>query len=243
MNEKPPRRRGRTTALIAAAAVLGALAGTATGYAVQYDREPTPLPPLAQPGLRHAAPKPATAATTFRSVNANRWHKTEGDLRELLVPAPKGATKSRSGYEPVPVFAAEFFDHPGPMLKKVLAADLRRVAESEWAENDRRYVHIRLLQFRDYREAEHFQESQSEYMADEDHAHTLGSPIPGVPADNGLAWVFAEADTKPGYLPYRWARAIARRGDVVMDLWVGDNRGSIPQRDVISLAKRQLERL
>lgn len=38
------RRRGRTALLIAAAVVLGLVAGTCAGYLVQADREPTGLP-------------------------------------------------------------------------------------------------------------------------------------------------------------------------------------------------------
>ncbi|MFJ7159306.1 hypothetical protein ACIQUQ_30770 [Streptomyces sp. NPDC101118] len=237
-----PRRRGRTTLLIAAAAVLGALAGTVTGYAVQYDREPTPLPPLAQPGLEYPKPRPAEAGTTARSVNANRWHKTEDDLRELLVPAPKGATNKLRANDSADVFAGNF-EYPASMLRKYLGADLRRVSRAEWQEGDHRFVTVRLVQFRDYAAAEDYQEDQSAYMGDEEHADNPGEPVPGVPEDNGRAWVYSKADTKPGYLPYRSARALVRRGNVVIDIRLGDNRGKIAERDLISLAKRQLERL
>lgn len=57
-----PRRRGRTTLLIASAAVLGVLAGGGLGYRVQQNREPTPLPPLIGPMLaqpKGVGPEPA----------------------------------------------------------------------------------------------------------------------------------------------------------------------------------------
>ncbi|MFJ5549951.1 hypothetical protein [Streptomyces sp. NPDC093225] len=236
------RRRGRTALLIAAAAVLGVVAGTATGYAVQYDREPTPLPPLAQPGLRYAAPQPPTAATTVRSVNANRWHATEGDLRELLLRAPKGAVTVGPAYVPVDTYATEFED-AGYMLAHLLERDVRRIASTEWLVDGRRSVNVRLVQFRDYEAAEDHQESQSLYMSDEEHADNSGRAVRGVSQSNGLAWVYSEPKTKPGYLPMRYGRALARRGNVVLDIWVSDNRGTIAEWDVISLAERQLELL
>ncbi|MEV8534780.1 hypothetical protein [Streptomyces sp. NPDC051211] len=81
-NEQPRRRRtGRTVALIAAAAVLGVLAGTVTGYAVQLDRAPTPLPPLAQQHL--PAPKPVAAddATTPRPRTTSGGWRSAGGTR------------------------------------------------------------------------------------------------------------------------------------------------------------------
>ena len=87
--EVPARRRGRgrTTLLIATAAVLGLVAGTCVGYLVQADREPTKLPALSQPVLAQAegeGPEPLSAAQ-------DRKVKTDGDLRKLLLKRPGGA--------------------------------------------------------------------------------------------------------------------------------------------------------
>ncbi|GAA3372818.1 hypothetical protein GCM10020367_29950 [Streptomyces sannanensis] len=64
------RPRGRTTVIIAVAALLGVVGGTAVGYRIQADRPPTSLPPLNQPGLAYPAkplpkdklPEPLSAA-------------------------------------------------------------------------------------------------------------------------------------------------------------------------------------
>ncbi|MFJ5632868.1 hypothetical protein ACIQF5_09465 [Streptomyces goshikiensis] len=239
----PRRRRGRTTLLIAGAAVLGVLAGTVTGYAVQYDREPTPLPPLAQPlpaGPKALAPDDTT---TNKTINANRWHKTDDDLAKLLVEAPGGAKSAGTGYEPADAFAAQYFTSPDRGFTDLVQTGFRRVATTVWSQDDKVFVKIRLLQFQNRSGADDYQSDQSSYMADEDGAGNAGVAIPGVSGNLGHVWVNSKADEKPGYLPVRGARAIARRGDVVMDIDYYDNRGKIAERDVIDLAKRQLERL
>ncbi|MER7764486.1 hypothetical protein [Streptomyces sp. NPDC097619] len=239
-----PRPRGRTTALILAAALLGTLAGTATGYAVQYDRAPTPLPPLAQQVLPDPKVRAAGPATTVRSLNANRWHRTDGDLTPLLVKPPRGARVTLSaGYQELDGYAADFFDYPASMVEKLLGAGFRRSSAVEWSENDRTVTTVRLIQFRDWEGAEHFEDDQAAYMSDEEHAGNLGGDVPGVGAENGRLWIYSEADREAGYLPTRQARAIARRGDLVMDIWVWDNRGTISERALRALAKKQLERL
>ncbi|MCB5166201.1 hypothetical protein LG634_15335 [Streptomyces bambusae] len=241
---RPPRRRGRTTALIAAAAALGTLAGTATGYALQYDRAPTPLPPLAQQQLPHPKLRAPGDATTNRSVNANRWHPTDGPLAKLLVKAPAGA---KTGIAPadmgVPAYVTDFFDYPGSMFDDLQADGIRRVALTEWLEKGRLTVTVRLVQFRDRDGAEHFQDDQASYMDEDDYADNLGKAVPGADVANGAYWVYSKADKEAGYLPVRQARAVARRGDVVMDIWFWDNRGSISESTVRNLAKKQLERL
>ncbi|GHD77233.1 hypothetical protein GCM10010336_56160 [Streptomyces goshikiensis] len=239
----PRRRRGRTTLLIAGAAVLGVLAGTVAGYAVQYDREPTPLPPLAQPlpaGPKALAPDDTT---TSKTINANRWHKTDDDLAKLLVEAPGGAKVAGTGYEPADAFAAEFFTAPDRALTNLVQTGFRRVASTVWAQDDKVFVKIRLLQFQNRSGADDYQVQQSAYMSDKDRAGNDGVAVPGLSGDLGRVWVDSKAEETPGYLPVRGARAIARRGDVVMDIDYYDNRGKIAERDVIDLAKRQLERL
>ncbi|MFI5638053.1 hypothetical protein ACIA8H_11630 [Streptomyces goshikiensis] len=239
----PRRRRGRTMLLIAGAAVLGVLAGTVAGYAVQYDRDPTPLPPLAQQlpaGPKALAPDDTT---TNKTINANRWHKTDDDLAKLLVEAPGGAKVTGTGYEPADVFAEESFTTPGRALSDLVDNGFRRVAATAWAEDDKVFVKVRLLQFQNRSGADSYQTEQSDYMPYEDGAGNGGVAIPGLSGDLGRVWVNSKTEQKSGYLPVRGARAIARRGDIVMDIAYYDNRGKIAERDVVELAKRQLERL
>lgn len=238
-----PRRRGRTTLLIASAVVLGVLAGTVTGYAIQYDREPTPLAPLAQAKVVTPKALAPDGGTTHKTINANRWHKTDDDLAKLLVEAPSGAKVESSGYESLDFFAAEFFEKPEYGLQAIVGDRVRRVASTVWSEDDRVFVEVRLLQFNDRSGAEGYQKDQSLYMPRATRAGNPGVEIPGLAGDLGHVWVDSEADEKPGYYPIRGARAIARRGDIVLDIGYFNNRGKIAESDVIDLAKRQLERL
>ncbi|MEU7554948.1 hypothetical protein AB0B01_21835 [Streptomyces sp. NPDC044571] len=237
------RLRGRTVALIAGAAVLGVLAGTVTGYAVQYGRKPTPLPPLAQQQIDTPKALAPDGETTHKTINANRWHKTDDDLGKLLVEAPAGAKSEGTGYETLDVFAADFFEKPEHMVRQLADAHVRRIATTLWSEDDRTFVEVRLIQFTERSEAEKYQKGQSAYMPEAKHAGNAGVAIPGLAADLGHVWVDAEAHEKPGYYPIRGARAIARRGDIVMEIAYYDNRGKVSESDVLDLAKRQLERL
>lgn len=239
----PRRRRGRRTALlIAGAAVLGVLAGTITGYAIQYDREPTPLVPLAQASL--VAPKALAPddATTRKTINANRFYKTDDDLAKLLLDVPGGAKTEDAGYEPLEYFAT-FFKEPDHMLRNLAGNNIRRIASVTWVEDDSTFVDVRLIQFNNRAGADDYQVSQSRYMPEAAYAGNNGVAIPGLPSDLGRVWVDSKADEKPGYLPMRDARAIARRGDIVLDIHYTNNRGKIAEGDVVDLAKRQLERL
>ncbi|MFD9353684.1 hypothetical protein [Streptomyces sp. NPDC060031] len=237
------RRRGRTTFLIASAVVLGVLAGTVTGYAIQFNREPTPLAPLAQAKVVTPKALAPDGATTNKTINANRWHKTDDDLAKLLIEAPGGAKVEGSGYESLDFFAAEFFENPEHGLPGILSDNVRRVASTVWSEDDRVFVEVRLLQFNDRSGADDYEKEQSRYMPQVKYAGNSGVEIPGLAGDLGHVWVDAEAHEKPGYYPIRGARAIARRGDIVLDIGYFNNRGKIAESDVIDLAKRQLERL
>lgn len=238
----PRRRRGRTVLLIAGAVVLGVLAGTVTGYAIQYDRKPTPLAPLAQAKLVHPKAIAPDDNTTNKTINANRWHKTDDDLAKLLIEAPSGAKVEAAGYDTIDSVATEF-EEPDHMLRNLVRTKVRRLASVNWTEGDSTFVVVQLLQFNDRDGADDYQSGQSSYMPEKKHAGNSGVAIPGLPSDLGHVWVDSEADEKPGYLPMRSGRAIARRGDIVLDIHYVNNRGKVSESDVMDLAKRQLERL
>ncbi|MFE2307665.1 hypothetical protein [Streptomyces sp. NPDC059411] len=238
-----PRRRGRRTVLlIAGAAVLGVLAGTVTGYAIQYHRAPTPLAPLAQADLTSPKALAPDDATTNKTINANRWHKTDDDLTKLLIEAPDGAKKEGSGYNTLD-FLALNFEYPDRALRGFASDGTRRIASVSWSEDDSTFVEVNVLQFSTYDGANDYVREQSSYMPGKKYAGNDGVDVPGLPSKLGHVWVDSEAHEKPGYLPIRGARAIARRGDLVIDINYVNNRGKIAEGDVVDLAKRQLERL
>ncbi|GAA2387297.1 hypothetical protein GCM10010420_07900 [Streptomyces glaucosporus] len=243
----PARRRGRTAPLIACAALLGTVAGTAVGYTVQADRAPTPLPPLSQAELSYPdKPLPKGKEPEPLTAGQDRRVRTDGDLRELLVKRPRGAREPDLALDDgwlSPSAYASKFEHPDHMFTTLVQGQgLRRVASVSWEEGRYREVRIDLVQFREDRErsAAGFVAEQQAYMSGADHAGNGGKPLKG--SGNGRYYVYDEPRRKPGYLPMYQVRAIAQRGDVAMDIHVYDSE-PISERYISSLAERQLERL
>lgn len=123
-----------------------------------------------------------------------------------------------------------------------LSADrFRRAVISVWEKGQSR-TEVHLVQFRDADGlgSRTLLSGQQSYMTGRDWAGRDGVEIPG--SGNGLLYVYAKPHTEAGYLPTYQARALAARGDIVMDLWFYDTR-PISQKTAMALAKRQLERL
>jgi len=232
------RRRGRTALLIAGAVVLGLVAGTCTGYLVQADREPTKLPPLSQPKLKQStgeAPEPLPASR-------DRRVRTDGDLRKLLLKKPRGAktaewSTAEDGWMDLAAYA-EVFERPKPAFANLVGDEFRRAAVVAWKQGQTA-VEIRLVQ---YRQEESMTASEgvsrAHYWADEDGNRSW--PIPGT--EDGVAYAAKKPEIKPGYLPQYEARAVAWRGDIEMEIFVGSTR-AIGKKTLLGLAKRQMERL
>ncbi|MEV1020528.1 hypothetical protein [Streptomyces sp. NPDC050264] len=236
---RPARRRGRTTLLIACAAVLGVVAGVCTGYVVQAGRAPDPLPPLAQQNLSQAK-----GGTAVEALPAARDHRvtTDGDLRKLLVPRPAGAQKADSAQGWMDQYGyANHYQEPDEMFVDLSDASFRRAALIAW-EKGQSAGEAHLIQFRDAEKlgSREFLSGQQSYMRLDDWAGNDGEPIPG--SSMGRVYVFDHPQTKAGYLPLYQARALAARGDIVMDVWLYDTR-PISKKTAMDLAKRQLERL
>ncbi|WP_410537935.1 hypothetical protein [Streptomyces sp. KL2] len=243
----PPRRRGRTALLLACAALLGTVGGLAGGYTVQADRAPTPLPPLSQAELSYPKkPLPEGEGPEPLTAEEDRRVRTDGDLRKLLLDRPKGARESEmtsesDGWLPLSGYAQQF-ESPSRMFTYLADENLRRIATAAWRPSARRTVSVRLVQFREEkrRSALDHAEKQQSYMPSDSHAGNDGSALKG--SGNGRYYTFDRPDRRPGYLPMYRARAIAQRGDVMMDIWIYDTK-PIAERDIRSLAERQLERL
>ncbi|WP_411076922.1 hypothetical protein [Streptomyces sp. cmx-10-25] len=239
------RRRGlRTLGLIAVAAVIGLVGGTAVGYGIQAQREPTALPPLNQPGLvqpkplpKGQEPKPLPASEDLRS-------KAQGDLRKLLVPKPAGAKRAEyaenGGWMNVSEFAS-MFDDPGSALDHQLDLGVRRIAVTSWTTGEHGRTEVRLIQYRsnDTLGAREFVENQQGYMPDEDFAGNEGRELKG--SSNGRYYVLP-VEREAGYLDLYEARAYFHRGDIAVEIFVVDTK-KISEKDIRSLAERQLGRL
>ncbi|MFE9399745.1 hypothetical protein [Streptomyces flavidovirens] len=248
--DRPARRvrpRGRTTLIIAAAAVLGIVGGTATGYTVQAERPPTPLPALAQTGLAYPAKAlPEGKEPEPLSAKDDRRVRTDGDLRKLLVSKPAGARVSdeewvKDGRADLTSYALDF-DSEGYMFGELAAWDFRRFAGTAWEQDANRWVSVRLVQFGAgpvAGAAEHA-DGQFSYMPDdEEGAGNNGDALKG--SGNGRYYVY-KVDRKAGYLPGYRARALFQRGDIMADIHVFDTK-PISKKDIRVLAERQLGRL
>ncbi|MEV5933971.1 hypothetical protein AB0L56_14830 [Streptomyces sp. NPDC052079] len=236
---RTPRRRGRTAALIGAALVLGLVAGTCTGYLVQADREPTPLPPLSQPVLTQAkgkAPEPLSTAQ-------DRRLKTDGDLRKLLIKRPRSARPAdwllgEDGWMDLAEYAG-YYEDSGEIFGQLAMDEFRRVAVTGWFGNDYD-VEIRLVQFRQEETLAAAESVASgQYWADEVE-DTDSWRVPGT--EGGRAYVHDRPTNEPGYEPMYSAEAHAWRGDVAMEIWVNSSK-PVSKKMIMDLAERQMEQL
>ncbi|MFG2319817.1 hypothetical protein [Streptomyces tendae] len=235
-----PRRRGRTTALICTAAVLGLVAGVCAGYLVQADREPTELPSLARP---LAAPGKGEVPQRLPAAQDRRV-RTDGDLRDLLLEKPRDAEalewpEGEDGWMDLAMYA-ETYQHPGEQFDALLQDEFRRAAVGGWYVEGSYVVSIRLIQFRQEEvlvAREKIAGSKYWAAAEED---TDSWPVPGT--GDGRAYVHGLPTSEAGEPPMYSAEAHARRGDVVMEIWInGDER--ISKKTILDLAERQMERL
>jgi hypothetical protein len=234
-----PRRRGRTTLLIAGAAVLGLVAGTCAGFLVQADREPTKLAPLSQPTLaqaKGAAPEPLSAAQ-------DRRVSTDRDLRKLLLKKPRGAKDAEwlegsDGWIGLPGYAG-YYEEPGEVFGDLVRDEFRRGAVTGW-ETGSYTVEIRLIQFRQEENTQAAETTENDQYWAEDEESTTSWAVPGT--GDGMAYVHNEPEVEPGYLPLYSAEAHAWRGDIAMEISIFGTK-PITKKTVMSLAERQMERL
>ncbi|MFF0017767.1 hypothetical protein [Streptomyces sp. NPDC005374] len=233
------RRRGRTTLLIAAAAVLGVVAGSCTGYLIQADREPTKLASLSQPTLTQAkgpAPEPLPASQDRRVT-------TDGDLRKLLLKKPAGAKDGAwvtADRWMTLAETAETYDGPDKAFSSLISQEFRRAADTGWQIGSTYNVEIRLVQFRQEEELEASDAVDNENEFEDSEAGTKSWSVPG--DVSAMAYVHTKPETKAGYLPEYKAEAVARRGDVFMKIFVWDTK-PIPKAKIMDLAERQVKKL
>ncbi|MET9911251.1 hypothetical protein ABZZ74_31405 [Streptomyces sp. NPDC006476] len=235
-----PRRRGRTTVLIAVAAVLGVVAGTCTGYLVQADRAPDALPSLSQAALPQAkgdGPEPLSAAQ-------DRRIRTDGDLRKLLLKKPveardAGYAIGADGWLDLAGYA-ETYDKPAGAFGDLVAGEFRRAAVVNWREGSSLFVEIRLVQFRQDDELVAADDAGDAYYWAGKKPHTDSWPIPGT--GDGMAYVHNSPDRKAGYTDVYNGEAHAWRGDIEMQVWVSSAK-PVPKKKIMDLATRQMERL
>lgn len=232
------RRRGRTTLLIAAAAVLGVLAGGGLGYRVQYERKPTPLPPLTGPAL--AQPKGPGKPAPVLPPSQDRNAVYAGNLLDLLVPVPKGAKHVDREWDTLLEYASDFRD-PSWAFTTFAQNDFQRSAYVEWTDSHRRLYLVRLTQFRD--EAAPYTPTvldDQQNINDADDERGPSHTVPGV--GNGFVWGSAKPEVKAGYLPLYEGRGLVQIGNILVEVFV-DSPDPVKSAVVMSVTKKQVGRL
>ncbi|MFD7663072.1 hypothetical protein [Streptomyces sp. NPDC059788] len=224
----------RTRPLIALGAALGVVGGVATGYAVQYGRPPTPPAPLAAgvaaqsaQATGDAAPRPAAAP----------W--SDGDLETLLAPRPEGATAERDSRRRLRLDeVAEMYEDATVPFKRFAEGGFRRAVMDEWHRGSLT-VRTVLLQFHDTNTAMAARYVRTELQ---EQRKWFGADVKLSGTATGELHVNDETVEGLGGEPVYQARALARRGGVVMELIFQDT-ARVDRNTATSLAERQLDRL
>lgn len=236
----PVRRpRGRTALIMAVAVVLGVLGGAGTGYAVQSARRPTPLPPLsvaqpAYPALHNAPKLPA---------DQDDQVKTDGDLTELLVPAPAG-TKPSGGLDSTHVWLgladfAETFENPGKAFQHLALNHFRRVAQADWSKGSESTA-IHLVQYsQDGKTAAHTEVTDQESYGPE---YTGGTAVDVPGTSDGQVFPGRKDLSHAGEASYYEGRAYAAHGDIAVEMFV-NSAHPVSAQALLTLLQNQLERL
>ena len=233
-----PRRRGRTTLLIASAAVLGVLAGGGLGYRIQQQRTPTPLPPLTGPVL--AQPKGAGAAPKTLPASQDSDVIFDGNLLKLLVPTPKGAKEEDRDWESLADYA-ERFTKPAGAFVEFAGDDFRRAADASWMVGHHTVVTVELAQFRDDASPYAPERISDQSMFNDDDPQ-LGDSHDVPNTLDGKAWGSDKPERRAGYEPVYYGHGLARVGNIVIEVFVASDR-PVQAGTVSSLVTKQLERL
>ncbi|QPA00614.1 hypothetical protein DI273_17650 [Streptomyces violascens] len=249
----PGRRpRGLTTLIVACAALVGVVGGTATGYAIQAERKPTPLPALSQADLAYPAKAlPESKRPAPLPAEHDTAVKANGDLRKLLVGKPKGFREASgyfvNGVSPQdgwlsPGGRSLEYTEPGEVLVDSVRNGIRRVAAANWQRGEYEYVAVRLVQFRPGAVAEAQADAASSRWDAANRTRSGHEEGREVKAGSGAGFFVYEPDSKPGYLTVYGGRAVGYRGDVMFDLHFSDTK-PLSEKAIKDLALKQLERL
>jgi len=234
-------RRRRTTLLVAVAAVLGVLAGVGTGFGIQYDREPTPLPPLAE--TMPVQPKGAGPDVPALPASQDRAAVFDGNLLDLLVPIPKGGEDSERIWVSLSEYA-DGFDEPAGAFQEFVDNEFRRSVRADWSTSNGTYVEVQMTQFRDedvsYSSGLFGSWMSSIDSIDNKEIYGDFATIPGT--TYGFTWPSSGPLVEDGYEPEYDGRGLAQVGNILIELWV-DSPDPVTNSAVQTVMNEQLERL
>ena len=149
--EAKAKKRIRGSSLFAAAVVLGVVGGVGTGYAIQYFRPATPLPPLAQSQPAYAPPAVYQGiAPTILPASQDDATLTDGDLTKLLLSKPAGASDAEFGWLDQSIDIEQDADLCDKSAADCFTDDYQdgvdAIADTSWVQNGY-YVEIRVFRF------------------------------------------------------------------------------------------------
>ncbi|WP_406097432.1 hypothetical protein [Kitasatospora purpeofusca] len=225
-------RRPRPVLLLASGLVLGTVAGTGVGYAIQSGRPPTPLPQLqvALPTYPSEVVDPTAAAAAAPSPLA-----IEGDLRKLLVTAPGGSKPwDDQPDKPSWITVGELADRTrqaADIFNALNQQGFRRAAAVAWSQGGLG-IQITLTQFK----ADFASKADNARWNKGDYESFAPEANGGFRIENTPAYWAETTDL------YYLGLAVAQRGTVLMEVRVFGTK-PVDAEVVKNLAKQQWERL
>ncbi|MEU2025000.1 hypothetical protein ABZ565_23080 [Streptomyces sp. NPDC016469] len=213
-SRRPPRRLLRAVARWTTAVLVCGVVGAGTAYGIT-SMERTDVPGLATesdgrwdyPALSLPA-LPADAPRPFSKGNTAEVHYA--DVRDLLLPAPAGATadkKLKGGWVSTAQFASEYREHERADLTQMLKdSALRHIAARGWTVADGTESRIYLLQFNSAAYAQAFF----------DDTYISSSPGPGLrwPEDLQLDQSWEDGGKVPGTRTYAYGESRSGEGRI-----------------------------
>lgn len=243
---KPKRRWPQLAARYGLALVIAGAVAVGTAYGLTVPRR-TDVPFLATPGdgrydfpavARPVPPVGEPAPGDER--NSGQVHF--GDLRQYLLPAPKGAMAKEDGWEPVAGFESSIDSHSLP--GQLYDAGLRRIAWRGWMTPDGQHTVVELFQFPDHQAAYALEESLATGLPRKAGKGEPVVPIVTVPtlgdATEDVAMrKFDQVDGLPGQVG---RRLVFRNGDVVAIVTTTAPKrvGDVPTDQVLLLQAEML---
>ncbi len=229
-------RRTGPVGLAVAALLGGVVVGGGTGYAVQASRTPALLPAVAPAGTATTSPEPDAAHDTAV--------RSEGDLRDLLLPVPSGAHRVRNpatadGRMTLAQYAGTLSTQQPRKQLELLG--FRRAVVVDWADGEGTTAEIVLVQFRQdtvLNASVWTERVQAAYNA---QADTEAAPQPVDGSTDATVYKFRRPDPGADELPYGGV-AFATHGDIAVEITMGSSK-PVPVATVTSLLKEQVGRL
>ena len=231
------RRSVSTPALYSLLLVIGLIGGLGVGYAVQSQRSPTPLPPLAAaqptypptPLFTGQQPSPLPSGDDDATI-------VSGDLPQVLLPTPVGATAT-PGLDHIWLTLADGAancTNQAACFSSELSEGVSRIAQTGWATTDGVTVQITITQY-----SPGFSAKADDDYTDYQQGGTDTTALPSPPGTDAAGYSYADTDD-PGSTDFM----VALHGNLMIEFLVSTAGFPAPDSSYIDgLVTQQLARL